>query len=86
MNSPQEVLAQVSSIRGERNLEKRLGMLLDLNGSLPKGVRLEMPSLITNAYVRRALDIIEDRANGFLFQTTDPFQSYPAVDSPLQLI
>jgi len=75
MNSPQEVLAQVSSIRGERNLEKRLGMLLDLNGSLPKGVRLEMPSLITNAYVRRALDIIEDRANGFLFQTTDPFQS-----------
>jgi len=75
MNSPQEVLAQVSSIREERNLEKRLGMLLDLNGSLPKDMRLNMPSLITNAYVRRALDIIEDRANGFLFQTTDPFQS-----------
>ena len=75
LNSPQEVLAQISSIRGERNLEKRLAMLLDLNGSLPKDMKLEMPSLITNAYVRRALDIIEDRANGFLFQTTDPFQS-----------
>jgi len=63
LNSPQEVLAQISSIRGERNLEKRLGMLLDLNGSLPKGMRLDIPSLITNAYVRRALDIIEDRVN-----------------------
>src|SRR5437870_7962353 len=63
MNSPQEVLSQISAIREERNLEKRLGMLLDLNGSLPKGIRLDIPSLITNAYVRRALDIIEDRVN-----------------------
>ena len=63
LNSPQEVLAQISTIRGEWNLEKRLGMLLDLNGSLPIGMKLDMPSLITNAYVRRALDIIEDRAN-----------------------
>jgi len=48
-------------------------MLLDLNGSLPKGMRLDIPSLITNAYVRRALDIIEDRVNlldsGFMPQT-----------------
>jgi len=44
-------------------------MLLDLNGSLPIGMRLNMPSLITNAYVRRALDTIEDRVIGFLFQT-----------------
>jgi hypothetical protein len=42
-------------------VEKRLRMLQNLNESLPESVRLEMPSLITNAYVRKALDIIEDR-------------------------
>jgi hypothetical protein len=60
MNS-QDILDCISSIRGERNTEKRLRMLLSLNDSLPNDVRLQMPSLITNAYVRRALDVIEER-------------------------
>ena len=61
MNTPGDILATISAMRGERNVEKRLGMLQDLNDSLPSSLKLEMPSLITNAYVRRALDIIEDR-------------------------
>jgi hypothetical protein len=36
-------------------------MLLNLNDSLPASIRLQMPSLITNAYVRKALDLIEER-------------------------
>jgi hypothetical protein len=62
MNSSHEdIIACISAIRGERNVEKRMRMLQDLNESLPSAIRLEMPSLITNAYVRRALDIIEDK-------------------------
>ena len=59
--SSEEIIKSVSAIRGERNVEKRMRMLQDLNESLPGKVRIEMPSLITNAYVRRALDIIEER-------------------------
>jgi hypothetical protein len=60
-SSYHEIMNSISSIRGERNVERRMRMLQDLNNSLPKEVRVEMPSLITNAYVRRALDIIEDK-------------------------
>jgi hypothetical protein len=31
------------------------------NDALPQSLRLQMPSLLTNDYVSRALDIIEDR-------------------------
>ena len=51
----------VSAIRREPNTEKRLRMLQKLNESLPENIRIQMPSLITNAYVRRALDMIEER-------------------------
>jgi hypothetical protein len=37
-------------------------MLQKLNNSLPTDIRLQLPSLITNAYIRKALDIIEERA------------------------
>jgi hypothetical protein len=63
MDSPLEsVLDLTSAIRRERDPENRLRMLQEFNESLPKDIKLEMPSLVTNAYVRRALDIIEERA------------------------
>jgi len=37
-------------------------MLHTVNDLLPPEKRLEFPSLITNAYIRKALDIILDRA------------------------
>jgi len=61
MTFSKEVLNRVSAIRAERNTEKRLRMLQKLNDSLPENIRLRMPSLITNAYVRSALDMIEER-------------------------
>jgi hypothetical protein len=61
MNSSQDITDRISDIRGERDVEKRLRKLQMLNESLPEGIKLEMPSLVTNAYVRRALDLIEDR-------------------------
>jgi hypothetical protein len=53
--------SRIADIREQRDPETRLLMLQELNNSLPEGLRLDMPSLITNAYVRRALDIIEER-------------------------
>lgn len=59
----QSLLDRISSIREERDTQKRLEMLIELNDSLPEIYRLRMPSLITNAYVRRALDLIEERVS-----------------------
>lgn len=55
------LINHISKIREEREPQKRLEMLLELNDSLPEIYRLQMPSLITNAYVRRALDLIEEK-------------------------
>jgi hypothetical protein len=63
MNSFQQILKTVSAIREEQDTEKRLLMLRSFNDSLPENVKLQMPSLITNAYVRKALDMIEKRAS-----------------------
>jgi hypothetical protein len=61
--NPAALQRRISTIRNEPNTEKRLRMLLQLNDSLPKNTRLEIPSLITNAYVRKALDMIEERTS-----------------------
>ena len=63
MNKYQILLNHVSEIRQERDTQKRMEMLLAFNDSLPKSLRLDVPSLITNAYVRKALDLIEERAS-----------------------
>lgn len=52
---------RILAIRNEHDTTKRIKMLQDLNNSLPIGMRLELPSLITNAYIRTALDKIEAR-------------------------
>jgi hypothetical protein len=60
-NKSQVLLNRISAIREEHDTEKRLRMLLQLNDSLSEDMKLDMPSLITNAYVRKALDMIEER-------------------------
>ncbi len=52
---------RIFAIRHEKDTTKRLKLLQELNDSLPVGIRLKFPSLITNAYVRTALDKIEAR-------------------------
>jgi hypothetical protein len=61
MTHSKDFLIHVSAVRAERNPEKRLKMLEELNESLPESIKIQMPSLITNAYVRTALDRIEER-------------------------
>jgi hypothetical protein len=56
------ISAQISAIRAERDIDERIKMLHRLNNLLPADRRLEFPSLITNAYIRKALDIILERA------------------------
>jgi hypothetical protein len=52
---------RLAEIREEKNTDRRILKLQKLNRSLPADKQLEMPSLITNAYIRRALDVIEER-------------------------
>jgi len=60
MNS---IHAAISAIREEHNTDRRIRMLARLNESLPTHIRLQLPSLITNAYIRKALDIIDERVS-----------------------
>jgi hypothetical protein len=60
-NKYQIMLRHISTIREERDTQKRMEMLLTLNDSLPNNLRIQIPSFITNAYVRQALDVIEER-------------------------
>lgn len=60
-NKYQIMLAHISTIREERDTQKRMELLLAFNDSLPNNLRIQIPSFITNAYVRQALDVIEER-------------------------
>lgn len=61
INLRQDILIQISAAREASNIDTRVAMLQTLNSSLPKGIRLTLPSMFTNAYVRRALETIEDK-------------------------
>ncbi len=54
-------MIQISAARNASNVDARVAMLQTLNNSLPRSIRLTLPSMFTNAYVRRALETIEDR-------------------------
>jgi len=60
-NSLQLVQSRISAIRDEHDINIRFTMLHELNNLLPIEKRLAFPSLITNAYIRRALDVIQER-------------------------
>ena len=60
--SIQIIQTYIAAIREEDDTDARIKMLHKLNSMLPEERRIEMPSLITNAYVRRALDIIQESA------------------------
>lgn len=53
------VREKITAIREQKDTTKRISMLQELNNSLPAEIRLQLPSLMTNAYVRTALDKIE---------------------------
>ena len=51
----------IQQCRTETNLDIQINILFQINETLPDSVRIKVPSLITNDYVSRALDIIEDK-------------------------
>lgn len=53
-------MTQISAAREASNIDTRVALLQTLNNSLPRGTRLILPSMFTDAYVRRALETIED--------------------------
>ena len=55
------ITSLIAKCRYQSDVDKQIQILHTINSALPKSLRLEMPSLLTNDYVSRALDIIEDR-------------------------
>jgi hypothetical protein len=47
--------------RSESNLDIQVALLFQINEKLPEELHIKLPSLLTNDYVLRALDIIEDK-------------------------
>lgn len=61
MASSHNLLDLVHQCRDELNLDAQINILYKINESLPESSRIKIPSLLTNDYLSRALDIIEDR-------------------------
>lgn len=51
----------VEMCRYENDLDTQVSILRDINNRLPKKMRIAIPSLVTDDYVLRSLDIIEER-------------------------
>jgi hypothetical protein len=51
----------IALCRYQSDVDEQIRILHAINSALPESLRLQMPSLLTNDYVSRALDIIEDR-------------------------
>jgi hypothetical protein len=56
-----QITSLIASCRYQNDVDKQIRILHAINSALPEPLRLQMPSLLTNDYVTRALDIIEDR-------------------------
>ena len=56
-----QINSLIARCRYQSDVDKQIRILHAINSALPKSHRLQMPTLLTNDYVSRALDIIEDR-------------------------
>jgi hypothetical protein len=56
-----QITSLIARCRDQTDVDKQILILHTINSALPKSLQLKMPSLLTNDYVSRALDIIEDR-------------------------
>lgn len=63
MTSTSHILSLISKCRYEENddIDRQIELLNQINSALPKRLSINLPSLITNDYVGKALDIIEER-------------------------
>ncbi len=63
MASIPRILSLIRKCRYEEHdcIDRQIELLNQINSALPKRLRINLPSLITNDYVDKALDIIEER-------------------------
>jgi hypothetical protein len=54
------LFALIQQCRYEMDVDKQFALLQKINSLLPKTNRLSIPSLITDDYIRTALDIIDE--------------------------
>ncbi|MGI0016831.1 MAG: hypothetical protein ACREBU_25705, partial [Nitrososphaera sp.] len=54
----------IDECRHESNLDTQINLLYAINEQLPASEKLDLPSFITNDYVQRALDLIEELFSG----------------------
>lgn len=59
-NRPHLLSALIQQCRYELDVDKQFALLQKINALLPKTNRLSIPSLITDDYIRTALDIIDE--------------------------
>lgn len=59
-NPPRLLSSLIQQCRYEIDVDKQFELLQKINSLLPKTIRLRMPSLITDDYIRTALDTIDD--------------------------
>jgi hypothetical protein len=59
-NRPNLLSALIQQCRYEMDVDKQFALLQKINSLLPKTNRLSIPSLITDDYIRTALDIIDE--------------------------
>jgi len=61
MANPPRLLSLIQQCRYEiDDVDKQFELLQKINSLLPKTIRLRMPSLITDDYIRTALDTIDE--------------------------
>jgi hypothetical protein len=59
-NHPHLLSILIQQCRYEMDVDKQFALLQKINSLLPKTSRLSMPSLITDDYIRTALDKIDE--------------------------
>lgn len=59
-NRPHLLSVLIQQCRYEMDVDKQFALLQKINALLPKTNRLSIPSLITDDYIRTALDIIDE--------------------------
>jgi hypothetical protein len=57
---PLKLSSLIQQCRYEMDVDKQFELLQKINALLPKTIRLRMPSLITDDYIRTALDTIDE--------------------------
>ncbi len=54
-----DVIDLINKCRDESEVDRRVEILHEINLELPQSKQIRIPSLVTNDYISRALDIVE---------------------------